>query len=153
MPPGCSPDTGGPGRPPPPPPPPLPPRITACKDDFGLNPRSHSCSCSFSFFFQILRAPERGRSTYRREEKRAVFRVGRLAFFWGFGGFKGFPKLRMAATTEDALFRSIEGMQNSASKPWWVSSLLLSLFFQHVCVKGCTPCQTRSRRSLLDDLP
>ncbi|CAN0384918.1 unnamed protein product, partial [Laminaria digitata] len=45
-------------------------------------------------------------------------RVAKVAFFWGFGGSKGFPKFRMAATTEDALFRSIEGMQNSAKKPW-----------------------------------
>lgn len=49
--------------------------------------------------------------TSRRELKFGA----KLAFFWGFGGFL---KIRMAAT-EDALFRSIEGMQTAAKKPWY----------------------------------
>lgn len=53
-------------------------------------------------------------------------RALKLAFSWGLGAVGGlpskirqaFPKFGMAAT-EDALFRSIEGMQKSAKKPWW----------------------------------
>ncbi len=38
------------------------------------------------------------------------------------------PKIfGMAPVTEDALFRSIEGMQKAANKPWWVSALEHSL--------------------------
>ncbi|CAN0130013.1 unnamed protein product, partial [Scytosiphon promiscuus] len=51
-------------------------------------------------------------------------RAGKLAFLWafGFGGLPSkiraaFPRLGMGVT-EDALFRSIEGMQKSANKPW-----------------------------------